>query len=76
MPVVLVQKGEAVHHPLIEPVGGVPSYLAHDVRTLLQPAQLAAGRRRKDVDRAILAAVAVFRYVFAIESETSWSVVW
>jgi hypothetical protein len=76
MPVVLVEKGETVHHPLIETVGGVPSYLAHDVRTLLQPAQLAAGRRRKDCNLTILAAIAVFCYVFAVESETSWSVVW
>jgi hypothetical protein len=35
MPVVLVEKSQSVHHPLIEAVGGVPSHLAHDVGTLL-----------------------------------------
>jgi hypothetical protein len=76
MAFVLVEKGESVHHPLIEPVAGVLCHLAYDVRAFLQPAQLAAGRRRKDCDLAILAAVPGSCYVFAVESETSCSVVW
>jgi hypothetical protein len=35
MAFVLVEKGEPVHHPLIEPVGGVLGHLARDVRALL-----------------------------------------
>jgi hypothetical protein len=35
MPFVLVEKGEPVHHPLIEPVGGVLGHLARDMRALL-----------------------------------------
>jgi hypothetical protein len=48
----------------------------NDVQALLEPCELAAGRRRKDGDLAVFTLIAVLRYVFAIESETSWSVVW
>jgi hypothetical protein len=49
--------------------------LANDVQPVLQPTQLATGRRGKDRRFAILAPVPVLRYVFAMLSETSWSVV-
>lgn len=49
--------------------------LAHDVATVLQPNQLGAGRRRKDGNLAILAAIPELRYCDATESETSFSVV-
>ncbi len=45
--------------------------LANDVQPILEPAQLATRRRGKDRSLAILAAVPVLRYVFAIVSETS-----
>jgi len=50
--------------------------LTHDVHSIAQPRQLAAGRRRKDLDLTILAPIAGFRYVFAIVSEIKSSVVW
>jgi hypothetical protein len=76
MPFVLVEKGETVHHPLIQAVGGVLGHLAHDVRPFLQPAQLAARRRRKDIDCAILAAIAETSYDDAAGCASRCSVVW
>lgn len=76
MPFVVVEKGEPVHHPLIEPVGGVFGHLAHHVRALLQPTQLATRRRRKDLDRAILAAIAEASYDCAAGCVRRCSVVW
>jgi hypothetical protein len=76
MPFVLVEKGEPVHHPLIQAVGGVLGHLAHDVRALLQPTQLAARRRRKDVDLTVLAAIAVTGYDGAAGFVSRCSVVW
>ena len=72
---VLVEEDEALHHPGIETVVRVLGDLTHDVQPVFEPTQLAAGRRRKDRDLAILALVAVLRYVLAIVSETSCSVV-
>jgi hypothetical protein len=72
---VFVEEGQALHHPGIEPVVRVFGHLAHDVQTVLEPTQLVAGRRGKDGDLAILTLVAVLRYVLAIVSETSCSVV-
>ena len=53
----------------------MPRDLPHDVHSIFQPLQLAAGRDRKDRGLAILAAIAYLRYVFAIVSETRSSVV-
>ena len=50
--------------------------LADDVKPVLEPGELAASRRRKDGDLAIFALIAVLRYVLAMVSETSCSVVW
>ena len=61
--VVFVEKSEPLHHPGIESVGGVLRYLAHDVRTLLQPAKFATSGRRKDARGAIFAAIAVLHAV-------------
>ena len=72
---VFVEEGQAIHHPGIEPAARVLGHLAHDVQPVLEPTQFVTGRRRKDGDLAILALVAVLRYVLAIVSETSWSVV-
>jgi hypothetical protein len=72
-----VQKREAFHHPRVEAVARMTSDLAHDVRPVFEPLQLAARRHRKDRGFAVLAAIAVLGYVFAaIESETRLSVVW
>jgi hypothetical protein len=49
---------------------------ANDVLPVFEPSELATRRRRKDGGLAILALVTVLGYVFAIVSETSWSVVW
>ena len=73
---VFVEEGQTLHHPGIKPVVRVLGHLAHDVKPVLEPTQLVAGRRRKDGDLAILTLVAVLRYVLAIVSETSCSVVW
>ncbi len=59
MAFVLVEKSEPFHHPLIESVGGMLRNLAHDVRTLLQPAKLAARGGRIDGDAAIFAAITI-----------------
>jgi hypothetical protein len=72
---VLVEEGETLHHPGIEPVVRVLGHLSHDVQPVFEPTKLVAGCRRKDGDLAILALVAVLRYVLAIVSETSCSVV-
>jgi hypothetical protein len=50
--------------------------LARDVRAIFEPTQLTARRRRKDGNLAVLTLVTVLRYVLAIVSETSCSVVW
>jgi hypothetical protein len=76
VPGVLVEEREAVHHPGVEPAVGVFRDLPHDVRTIFEPAKLAARRRREDRDLAVFTLVAVLRYVLAIVSETSCSVVW
>ncbi len=73
---VFVEECEPIHHPRVEPVVGVLDHLAHDVRAIFEPTQLAARRRRKDGNLAVLTLVTVLRYVFAIVSETSCSVVW
>jgi hypothetical protein len=75
MPVVFVKKSKSVHHPRVEAVAGVARDLANHVRSILEPLQLASGRHRKDCALAILAPVAEARYVFAIVSETRFSVV-
>jgi hypothetical protein len=72
---VFVEECEPVHHPGIEPVIRVFGHLADDVPAILEPSQLAAGRRRKDGNLAVLTPIAVLRYVLAIESETSCRVV-
>jgi hypothetical protein len=76
MPLMIVEKGCALHHPRIEAVAGVACHLAHDVQSVLEPLQLAASRRREDRDFAIFTLVSVLRSygVFAL-SETSASVV-
>jgi len=71
----LVEERQTLHHPGVEPVVRVLRHLAHDVQAVLEPTQLVTGRRRKDGDLAILTLVAVLRYVLAIVSETSCSVV-
>ncbi len=76
MSLVFLEKRRAFRHPGIQAVRRMPRDLAHDVQTILQPSQLAAGRRRKDGDLAVFALVAVLRYVLAMVSETSCSVVW
>lgn len=53
----------------------MPRDLAHDVKAIFEPRELAAGRRRKDGDLAVFALVAVLGYVLAVVSETSCSVV-
>lgn len=73
---VFVEEREAVHHPGVEPVVGVLGDLARDVRAIFEPTQLTARRRRKDGNLAVLTLVTVLRYVLAIVSETSCSVVW
>jgi hypothetical protein len=72
---VFVEEGQTLHHPGIEPVVRVFGHLAHDVQAVFEPTQLVAGRSGKDGDLAILTLVAVLRYVLAIVSETSCSVV-
>jgi hypothetical protein len=72
---VFVEEGETLHHPGVEPVVRMLGHLTHDVQPVFEPTQLVAGRRRKDGDLAILALVTVLRYVLAIVSETSCSVV-
>lgn len=75
MTLVLVEKGEAVHHPRIESVAGVAGDLAHDVKPILEPRKLAACGGWKDCYLTILALISVLRYCFAVESETRVSVV-
>ncbi len=75
MTVVLVKKSQPVHHPCVEPVGRVAPDLADHVHAVLEPLELATGRYREDRALAILAPVAVVRYVLAIVSETRFSVV-
>ncbi len=53
----------------------MPGNLAYDVEPVLQPRKLAPRGRREDCDLAIFALVALLGYVFAIESDTSSSVV-
>jgi hypothetical protein len=50
-------------------------HLTNHVEAVLEPRELAAGGRWKDGDLAVFALIAVLRYVFAVESETSCSVV-
>lgn len=47
------------------------SDLAHDVRPVAQPCELATRRGGEDCGLAILALVSVLRYIFAIVSVTS-----
>ena len=49
--------------------------LASNVNAIFKPLELAAGGYREDRALAILAPVAVARYVLAIESDTRFSVV-
>jgi len=51
-------------------------HLTNDVQAILEPCQLGAGCDRKDGDLAIFTLIAVLRYVFAVVSEMSCSVVW
>ncbi len=69
MVVVRVQKCQAFHHPRVQAIAAVARDFTHDVPAIAQPLQLAACCRRKDCEAAILAAIAVLSYVFAIESE-------
>ena len=75
MALMFVQKREPLHHPRIEPVARMPRDLPYDVHSIFEPLKLATGRDRKDRGLAILAAIAYLRYVFAIVSETRFSVV-
>ena len=75
MALMVVEKRQALHHPRVQPVGRMPRHLAHDVKPVPQPPQLAACRRREDCDLAIFALIAVLGYVLAMLSETSCSVV-
>jgi hypothetical protein len=49
--------------------------LANDVEPVPEPRELAAGRCRKDRDLAVLALITVLRYVLAVVSVSSCSVV-
>lgn len=71
-----VEKLERFHHPRVEAVGGMLRDLAHDVGAVGEPAKFAARRDRKYGGIAVLAAITVLRYCFAIESDCSFRVVW
>ncbi len=75
MPVVLVEEREPLGHPRVEARGRVAGNLAHDVPPVLEPGELAAGRRGEDRGLAIFAPVAESSYGFATVSESSPSVV-
>jgi len=51
-------------------------HLTNDMQAILEPRELAAGCGRKDGDLAIFTLKTVLRYVFAVVSEMSCSVVW
>ncbi len=53
----------------------MPRDLTSDVKTVLEPCELAARRRWEDGDLAVLALIPVLRYVLAMVSETRLSVV-
>src|SRR5580692_4490647 len=57
MPFVVVKKREPLGHPRFEASAGVLGDLAHHVRPILEPLELAARRNRKDRDLAVLALV-------------------
>lgn len=59
MSLVVVQKREPLGHPRVEASAGVLGDLAHHVRPVLEPLELAARRNRKDRDLAVLALVTV-----------------
>ena len=75
MAIVLVEKSKPIHHPRVQAAARVPSDFADDVGSIFEPGKLGAGRCREDRDFAIFALVSVLRYVFAIVSETRFSVV-
>jgi hypothetical protein len=73
----LVEKGEAFHHPRVEPRAGVARDFPHYVKPVPKPGQLAASRRWKDRDLAIFALISeLLGYGFdRMESVASESVV-
>ena len=77
MALMLVEKGQAVHHPGVEAPARVAGHLAYDVEPVPKPGQFAARRRGEDCDLAILALVTeLLGYGFdRIESVASESVV-
>jgi len=72
---VRVEKRKAFHHPGVEAAARMPCDLTSDVKTVLEPRELAPGRRWEDGDLAVLALIPVLRYVLAMVSETRLSVV-
>jgi hypothetical protein len=73
----LLEKGEAFHHPRVEAGAGVARDFPYDVKPISKPGQFAASRRWKDCDLAIFALITeLLAYGFdRMESEASESVV-
>lgn len=55
----VVEECEPVHHPRIEPIARMLRNLTSDVKAILEPLQLSAGRGRENRDFAVFALVTV-----------------
>lgn len=53
---VLFEKGERLHHPTIEAVIRMAEHLASEMCAIFDPAQIAAGRQRRNFAIAFIAA--------------------